>query len=686
MIPFFVVLSIVVLVLLVLVKLFPLFRIHLCVCCGLLAHTCKLGYIGCLKFGSSTSSENTNTAFLVGVTLSRILCLVVSVVVLIAELPIVVLKAGSFFGFGNNAPVLGDLAVLAGLAVWLVPGIWLLLTLEAAGILPTWMWLLPRIHHRKVVVWAVGIVATLVFFVCFVTVFFMNVYAWCTLQGNNVCGIPVATHMLSVAAFNTMLLPTFVLVIIGIVLGLTSLLGCLLVFLYGVFLSFHFLLDMGKIPAYVAPHNPNTGIRIVEEGGTPLLLPPVQQNEQAVIPPEVPMPDLRTFFFEGFASVGSGLASCFAETAQTMEVEEVVLGYSIVDLDRPIRKTSFPSLHRDLTPYEEIKRVKDKTERVSKGKMSKEAAYTKLAIAANRHILDVCGEKQGVTVVVATPLALLPSLCEPLCKLKDRLFHPHILVVTTRSQRDEVIPDLDLCIRSLSRVGIETYVYDADSDYVTSHADEAHAKAVAGTILGASVAHMMHEQNMTFAEVGEQLRTYSAGIGLAFAQAQVADGKRASWLYALLAKVFRKMGSRGNGDFPDLVAKAKNCTEDVIDEVERAGNGNSTIPFFVYTIPVSFADKRFGKFIEQIQKYLRDRYPDATPIVTWGNMPEVKGMEGRFRCGVCGFVPLSPASPFSSIGSRDEEKTRTLSPVEKTVVIASNGAVPQESTSENTVD
>jgi hypothetical protein len=609
----------------------------LTVACLHVATACRHG---CLKCLTLTEPGEHDGAFLAGAVISRLIYLIISPLLVIGGLPIDTLRAGALYGLAVHTLALPLDSVMGALFV-LVPGCWALLLLEALGALPAWAHLLPLQQQRNSLRWGIGICSALLFLSSLFVVFFFNVYGQCILT-QQPCAADASLQFVIVGTFSVLLAASGVLGLLGTIIGVSGLIGCLLAGISGMFYLLHFCWGMlGSCIATISQVNPlpERGFAIAPVSShdmtTPLQLPTGIAEAHPTEQELLLMADVqRTNTILGFGSVGSRLLPVFGEAVYALGATATMLTGGSVDVERLTIASSlpFPGALIVSPSLQQINQVL--------AEQPGDGAYTKFAVGMIEKLVDAYKTKHGGSIIIIATVNLIPALHEPLRNLKLRLPNQHVLIVTMQLPQDQIYDDVREDIASLADAGIETYPIDPHAPFSRQVGEETQEKIVAWTIVGLCVSHQMDERNMTFAEVGQQLRSYAPWVGMSCAIAPVASGKT-PLAWKMVKAVYRNAGERGTGDVADLIIQAKACTQRVLADVAAINTSIGTGPLFlVCMVPMQLADSRFKRFVAAITMYVRQLSPTITVIVVRANAPAAPDMERGYRCGVSACYPL----------------------------------------------
>jgi hypothetical protein len=618
---------------------------------------------------------------IMGRLVSRLVYLVVSLVLVLGEFPLSKLRSAAFFGLlvsRLNLP----LDVFTALLWILMPGLWLFLTLEAAGLLPQWAGLLPSMHRRKAVRWIIGIASLLLLLVSLFVSFLFFTWGQCVVTGSS-CANDASLQVNGAGEFGILLVLAGTVSLWGIVLGTLALVACVYGLLYCVFGLLHLIFGLvgDSVHGLSRVHHTSFGdpfpyppVALTQLPPRPLLVAATGQAEQ---PGTITITAEEELLFmdpkRNTAIIGVGgfasrmVAQCIA-MAQQMGATSTMLAAGAIDLDRPYQQDALMAIAG-------MKNISPTHRQISEAQADEAmaSAYTKLLHIVFNRLVEAFATKHGGNIIVLCDMGLTGHVREPLNRLHLRLPKQKIVVVSELLPPDRRGERLAVAYQDILDLAEEkpegkaiatTFVIDPRSQLSLRAGEETQEQAVVMAFLSLAVGPLHDERNVSFAEVCERLGACSPICGVSCAIAPVASGKK-PFAAQILKAVAPKAGNKGYGDVVDLVAQSRSCIQSVLQEQASTATPEAVdltrpVIFLVLDVPLSPADKRWKDYIATITSHIKRTYPQTTGIVVQANPPTLPGIEKQtYRCMATAFYPLTTqAFMFEDkqrLGSESEE-------------------------------
>ena len=389
----------------------------------------------------------------------------------------------------------------------------------------------------------------------------------------------------------------------------------------------------------------------------------------------------QTISIVGYGSVGRRFLPLLFEAAESVGATSRLFKAGLVDLDSPYGTPPIPSLRRGartITPSVTDMRNTQTMETIG------QSAYGALAEKMHDSLVEASIEKQihTGTILVATPLSIIPQLTPALRSLKNRLPRQTIILVTERSifETREAVTKGREALATLQKEGViaTAFLLDVTDKVAVQMGAEAMERACAQTLLGLTIAPIHSDQNPSLAAVANCLGDCEPLTGMTCHVLPVSHGQSRP-LWRLVKRFVPAAGERGFGDYPDILNQAIAATNAVINDAGVVINdigvatngtgtptrhdGGRTFPrFVVYSIPLHSADSKFARFARDIRVYcantVRTKQGDTIhPVLISANGTPVPGEGMGYRVQATCLYPLAEKDYVAIPLSQSREKT-----------------------------
>ncbi len=193
------------------------------VACLRIAMTCKNGCVSVLQVNTSNGASEWK---LVGVAVIRLLYLIISIVVLLGEVPMTQFRSVALYRVLVTQVHL-PLDVFMGWLWILVPAIWAFLFVEAAGGVEIEESLFPRMRQSKVARWCVGGIAMMFFLASLGLNYYFQAFGQCTILQVS-CANDASLQIFIVGGFGVVLVAAGLIAARGVHIGFTAVVSVVL--------------------------------------------------------------------------------------------------------------------------------------------------------------------------------------------------------------------------------------------------------------------------------------------------------------------------------------------------------------------------------------------------------------------------------------------------------------------------
>jgi len=620
-----------------------------------------------LAGNTATGDEQT---YYVGIAISRLLTILISLCVVLGSFPINQLRAATLNAFPHVTVLRLPLDIFQGLEWVLVPGVFGVLFAEAIGLLPTWVNIFHRMHTRKSLQWGFGIVMGVALLIALIVTFYFQVFGQCVVA-KAICATDTSLQIYTGAWFDVLsaiaaIISLACILVAGSVLtSVFLILAAIILFLGSLLFRFlgNSLATLGReqdsqlysqfMPITYTVTSPGS------EGLT--LLPETVQSatKNSTDTKEDLMVDKKRyqvnaiFAFEGNAETSGSFSYRFLlyllAAIQAVGALGSIVATGLVTLNtRPSEKSTFTSP----ASIETISPTRQEIEQALAQYDSTNRAFQSLAHLMVDRIVQMYGTfRAHGNIVVALDLLTIHDVENALREIKQRLSKHSILVVTTLPEedqrRDERFLAATNALIALQREAIiETIILlDVRSPLAREKSEKKQEEMAALNIASLFFSHLHDVHNLTPSQALSRLGNLSPFIGMGIGSSKISVGQpKRGW--RIVRWFAPSLTQKGSGDLNDAITQSKTLTRGIVEEEKThaiATPLDLSTPFFIlYVVPIRLDDPRFHEYANQMRAYLSRTYPMAQAIIVRGNGMSDPQLGEGYYVQAATLYPLAP--------------------------------------------